>query len=608
VLQKYLLPPMLWVLTTAPAPAPEPAVPRASCAGWTHAGQIVMRGTTTGGGLDGKFERVLDPASGRWVERTDYGAMSVASGFDGVLAWSQDRSGGSHSLDSDFARRTALSEAWIARRGWCRPAVEGAAVSAPTKSVEAGRRLSIWRVTPRGGATIELWTDDATGLPAKVVEQLSENRLIRSYSEWTTLPGGARLAKVERVDDPDDEAAETLTFDRFERGQASAAEFARPPAPRDGLILGGRTSTTVGYEADVDRIFVPVFVDGHGPMMFELDTGGHLILTADAARGLALEPVGSFSSTGGGQGVAKAGFVRVHELRIGQAVLREQPAKVLNLSAASNDRGPLPPRAGILGLELFERFAVRLDRRAHSLTLTPLAGFRHSGPGVALPLRFNEDAPQTRGAVAGLPGDVELDTGNSGPAIVEGRWASAHGLGRRFSTGVVASGSGVGGDYKEIVSHAALRLGAFDLPDELVSYVGVVERGSESMRDIAANLGEPILAQFDVTFDYDHHQVWLNPLPGRRPRPYNRAGLGLSKVGEAPFKVGLVIAGSPAERAGLRVGDLVTAIDGRPASGMAAFEARRDFLRPAGQVLTLTVQPPDGTPREVRLTLADYVP
>jgi len=596
--------PLVWVLAAGFASAPP--IPRASCTGWTHSGPIAMTGVTRGGGLDGEVRRILDPASGRWSERTDYGTMSQASGFDGILAWSQDRSGGSHSLDSQFARRTALSEAWIMARGWC--GASGAAIEPAGKATEAGAAFSVWRVTPRGGAPIELWTDDATGLPHRVVEQLSENRLIRTWSQWKTLPGGVRMPGVERVEDPEDEAAETLTFSRIARAPGSASAFARPPAPRDYAMLGGRRSTTVRYEADVDRVFVPVSIDGHGPMLFELDTGGHLILTRDAAKGLDLAPVGAFSSTGGGQGVVKAGFVRVHELRIGDAVLREQPTKVLNLSAASNDRGPRPARAGILGLELFERFAVRLDRRAQTLTLTPLEAFRHAGPGVALPLRFTEDAPQARGAVAGLPGDLELDTGNSGPAIIEGRWATDHGLAERFATGVVASGSGVGGDYKETVSRAALKLGPFDLPGEVVSYVGVVERGSEAMRDIAGNIGEPILAQFDVTFDYGRHQVWLDPLPHRAPRAYNRAGLGLSKVGEDPFKISLVIAGSPGERAGLRAGDLVTAMDGRPASGMAAFEARRRFLQPVGSVVTLTAQSPGAAPREVRLTLAELVP
>lgn len=33
------------------------------------------------------------------------------------------------------------------------------------------------------------------------------------------------------------------------------------------------------------------------------------------------------------------------------------------------------PRAGFLGLELFERFAVQLDRKAKVVTLTPLEKF-----------------------------------------------------------------------------------------------------------------------------------------------------------------------------------------------------------------------------------------
>ncbi|WP_372786355.1 aspartyl protease family protein [Phenylobacterium sp.] len=605
-----LLPLAVWALTCGFGPRPAAlGIPRASCAGWPRAGVIEMAGEIKGGGLDGAVSLTLDPARGRWRQRKDYGGMSTAAGFDGTLAWAQDVSGGSHGLDSDFARRTARSQAWIARRGWCRPDAGDAVIGPPRTIVEAGRTLSVWRVKPRGGSPVELWIDAATGLPQRFVEQLSENRLVHTYSGWTTLAGGVRVATVERIDDPEDEESETLTFATIERrGRPAEAAFARPPAPADHRILGGARSATVVYEADLDRIYVPVLVDGQGPYPFELDTGGHLILTPDTAKALSLDAAGAFSSTGGGQGVVKAGFAKVRELRIGDAVLYGQSAKVLPLNAASSDRGARPPRAGLLGLELFERFAVHLDRRGHTMTLTPLKAFRHAGAGTALPLRFTEDAPQTRGAVLGRPGELELDTGNAGPAIVEGRWAADHGLAARFATGVVTSGSGVGGDYRQTVGRAALALGPHALPGELVSYVGVVERGSESMRDIAANLGEPILSQFDVTFDYGRRVVWLDPLPARAPRAFNRAGLSLAKVGSEPFKVTLVIAGSPADRAGIKAGERVTAIDGQPAAAMAAFEAKQRFLGPVGSAVRLAVQAADGGAREVRLILADLVP
>ena len=67
-----------------------------------------------------------------------------------------------------------------------------------------------------------------------------------------------------------------------------------------------------------------------------------------------------------------------------------------------------------------------------------------------------------------------------------------------------------------------------------------------------------------MTLDYERRQMWLEP--GRlypRRDPMTRCGTELTLVADT-VRVGDVLAGSPAERAGLRAGDVVTALDGRP--------------------------------------------
>jgi len=183
----------------------------------------------------------------------------------------------------------------------------------------------------------------------------------------------------------------------------------------------------------------------------EVDTGGHLILTPDTASKVQLQAVGQLTDTGGGTQVLHSGLVSTREIRIGAASIRNQVAKVLPLSPAGNDRGPRPARAGFLGLELFERFVVQLNREARTLTLTPIEDFPAQARGTPLPIRFTEDAPVTAGTFDGVAGDFEIDSGDAGPAIVEGYWAEQHGLTERLAHGLAWSGTGVGGDYQETV-------------------------------------------------------------------------------------------------------------------------------------------------------------
>jgi C-terminal processing protease CtpA/Prc len=85
------------------------------------------------------------------------------------------------------------------------------------------------------------------------------------------------------------------------------------------------------------------------------------------------------------------------------------------------------------------------------------------------------------------------------------------------------------------------------------------------------------------------------------PFPKDRAG-ALARLADGVFTVGLVAPGSPAEAAGLKTGQQITAVNGRPAAelGVAGYTALR--TGPAGQTLTLTLK--DGS--AVTLTLRDY--
>jgi len=65
-----------------------------------------------------------------------------------------------------------------------------------------------------------------------------------------------------------------------------------------------------------------------------------------------------------------------------------------------------------------------------------------------------------------------------------------------------------------------------------------------------------------------------------------------------------VVPGGPADRAGLRPGDVITAVDGEPTPTPEDFLS---LLRPhkPGDTLTLTVRSPGGEERQVRLTVVD---
>jgi PDZ domain len=583
------------------------ALPQVGCAKWQHVSALIVAGTVEEGGLNGSFTLRLDPRDGRHSTRRDFGVFAESAGFDGSVGWSGDRSGGAHELNAAAARAISATESWILRRGWCDPAHPLALEAMPEES-DAGTALSVWRVTPPDGIPAIVRFDRGTGLLRQAEYRLWGNRLIRHYDDWRDVGRGITFPFIERDEDPEGEDTETITVSSVKLGPRpfAAAAFARPARPRDYTILGAARSTTVPYEDDGGaRIYVPVLINGKGPYAFEVDTGGHLIIDTQLAGALGLRPVGQFANTGAGTAITQTGVVATEEIRIGAAVMQRQVAKVRPFP---NDRTTgKPPRAGLLGLELFERFAVRIDRAKKEVELTPLERFTGGG-GTALPIRFIEDAPLTRGAYDGVPGDFEIDSGNAGPTIIEGYWAQAHGLDAALARGVPwAAGAGASG-YREWLSRGDLELGPLKLPHQIVSFVGQPVRGAESTQLQAGLAGEWALHCFNTTYDYAHSVVWVSARQECPEPPFNHAGLRVSKEGDALVAT-TVVPGTPAAAAGINAGDRIVSIGGQQASGLSARDAAVLLAGPLDSELDLVIAAKGGeAATNVRLRLTELVP
>ncbi len=575
------------------------ASPATAACAWRPGEVLTLTGKVTSGGLDGTVRRRVELGHGRLVERTDLGVVASAHGYDGRLAWSQDVSGASHDLDSSFARALAVSQAWLDARQGCPPVVGPEAERLPAHEAE-GRSFTAWRVTPRGGAPMELWYDAHTGRLDRALMQTAETRLIRHFDDWRAVGPGRLVAFAQRDEFPEDEDEVVYRFTAARLSpHAGPADFRRPARPRDARILGHAAATTVPFEDDHrTRVYVPVYLNGKGPFTFELDNGGHFIVGEATAKAAGLSAAGAFHSTGAGTAVAKTGFARVKRLRIGDAEIVDLPARVQAMSAAANDRGPRPPRAGLLGLELFERFVVGIDQRAKTVTLRPIGTPYPKPHGRPLPITFAEDAPLVAGAYQGVAGDFMLDTGNAGATIVEDFWASAHGLTDGLTRGMKLPGV--------TLSRGDVGIGSFTLPGETVSYYGPVERGSEYSRAVAGVYGQPLLSRFNAVYDYGRKTVWLEPLPEMGVVPANRAGLNVARGTDGKLAVTAVVEGSPAAAAGLQKGDVVLAIGGQSAKDLSRADAVALFQQPPGTDLDLQIAS-GGAERTVTLRLRDLL-
>ena len=170
------------------------------------------------------------------------------------------------------------------------------------------------------------------------------------------------------------------------------------------------------------------------------------------------------------------------------------------------------------------------------------------------------------------------------------------------------SGSGAGGTYNETLSRADLSLGLLKLPHEIVSYVGVVERGSEASRMQAGVIGESSLYRFDMAYNYAKGQVWIDPQTRVPPRPFNRAGLKVQKEVSGRMTVQVVVPHSPAAIAGIVAADDIRAINERPARELALSDVQVILAGTIGSTVQLAIVTSGGKERMVPLQLAEILP
>jgi hypothetical protein len=481
-------------------------------AAWDRVRALSAVGKKTSFGLTGPYRSTEDLVSGRFARRSDYGLLANAEGLDEAGRWRMDNSGAVHSLDSNEARTVAATEAWLAARAYLFPERGTAVLVLLAPATEGAETFDRILATPAGGRGVTLWVRRSDRRLDRATIELDSRIATIRYRDYRLVDGLALPFGIV-TDNGDQQDTGSARISRYSVEGPSAAEAPRrpPAAPRDAAIRGHASVAYAPLRIDPASGFalVEARVNGGAPLTFILDTGGHDILTPPAAKGLGLPLSGSGFSSGAGAGHTPTQFTRVASLALGDAEMTDQPFVVLqlDLGQAMGADGKMTPIAGIIGLELFERFTVTLDHAGGRLALRPPAAEPLAG-GAAI--RFTSDMPLVEASVDGREGWFGLDTGNNAGVILFKAWVEAKGLPAWFDITVDTGGIGVGGALTFRRGHAdGLTLAGATLP-ALPVLLADDHMGALSSRAEAGNIGENVLSRYTVTFDYAHELVRLD--------------------------------------------------------------------------------------------------
>jgi len=257
----------------------------------------------------------------------------------------------------------------------------------------------------------------------------------------------------------------------------------------------------------------------------------------------------------------------------------------------------------VLGKEVLNALTVQLDFAGKTITFHDPA--RYTAPPGAVPVPVTNVAGLhaiPASIEGGKPVLMDFDLGNGQPLLVFPTYWKPHGMLSDRPTSKGLSGAIGGMRTRNVATVTSLTLAGVTLHD-IPAVFGDEDNSAFNTGHTSGNIGMPILGRFELTTDYARNRILLKPRPDviAAPFPKDRAG-ALTRFANGAFTIGLVAPGSPAEAAGLKTGQVITAVNGRPAAelGVAGLTALR--TAPAGQPLALTL----ATGETVSLVLKDY--
>jgi hypothetical protein len=184
---------------------------------------------------------------------------------------------------------------------------------------------------------------------------------------------------------------------------------------------------------------------------------------------------------------------------------------------------------------------------------------------VKVPFRLAGFIPVVPMTVDGrYSGEFRIDVGSSSTVDLHTPFVKRHGLLAKAKPSIEVMGGGFGGTFSSRMTRMrSMTLGPFTWKQPLVT-LSTGETGMLASEDYAGNIGNQILDRFTVTFDYDRRELWLEPGTSAQKRDrFSRLGAQLMRL-DGVIKVGQLLPGSPAERAGMHELDEVVTIDGKP--------------------------------------------
>lgn len=357
----------------------------------------------------------------------------------------------------------------------------------------------------------------------------------------------------------------------------------------------GQGAQKIPFDLSKNLILVKARVNDSPPLWFIFGGASSSVINARLAKELGLRVQGkeSFAATGGD---IEAELIHGVSLSLPGLKVFDQTVASLPLGFLESVLG----RAigGMIGDDFIRQFVVEIDYGAGTMNIYAPAGYRYSGYGELLPVKFIDGEPVVSAKIKpkgynSVEGRFKISIGSDGAFIVNAPFVRAHQLLKSVSqTQMGNTGNALGEMSRSFTGRVEnIQLGRFSISNPLVTF-SQASKGSEARADYDGTLGAEIFRRFKLILDYSRQRIILEA-NSHLAEPVEADMSGFELVAEGrdfnTLVINEVVPNSPAAEAGLQEEDELIAIAGRPASEIG-LERIRQMLKQEGKEYLLSIK------------------
>jgi hypothetical protein len=374
----------------------------------------------------------------------------------------------------------------------------------------------------------------------------------------------------------------------------------------DLVLPKGVEQVDIPFEYENDFIVVEVLFNGTLPLRFIFDTGAeHTILTKKAVTDLfQVQYDRKFTIYGSDlSSVLYAYLARGITLKLNRLIATNRNILVLEEDYFRFQEFAGVNVQGILGSDLFRRFVVKINFRRQIISFIDPSSFEPPGNAyetVDIELERHKPYIHTDITVSGdqnsVPARLLIDTGASLSLLLY----TNTDLNITLPPKVIRTniGMGLGGYIQGALGRVEeVEFSPFELNGVVTSFQELqLDMDTLRLAERHGILGNHILKRFTIYLDYIEGVMYLKPNRNFRKKfTYDRSGISLTASGPAlnEFTVFNVVEGSPADEAGVLVGDQIKRLNGWPVFFSSLGDLTRKLRARKGKRIRLVIERED---------------